>query len=58
MICSLKFEEDVLLKNTALDFCAFGFEAIPHASCYLTSIVDKTCHGPVIALFCATSAVL
>ena len=30
-------------------FCAFGFEAIPHPSCYLTSIVDKTHHGPAIA---------
>ena len=32
-------------------FCAFGFEAIPHLSCYLTSIVNKTHHEPVIALF-------
>ena len=32
-------------------FYAFGFEAIPHPSCYLISIVDKTHYGPVIALF-------
>ena len=31
--------------------CAFGFEVVPHLSCYLTSIMDKTHHGPVIALF-------
>ena len=40
----------VYLKNVALDF-VFGFAAIPHPSCYLTSIMDKTHHGPVIALF-------
>ena len=33
------------------EFCAFDFEAIPHPSCYLTSIVDKTHHGPVISSF-------
>ena len=27
------------LKNVALDF-VFGFEAMPHRSCYLTSIMD------------------
>ena len=32
-------------------FCAFGFEALPYPSCYLTSTVDKTHHGPVIAPF-------
>ena len=32
-------------------FCSFGFEAIPHPSCYLTSIVDKAHHCPVIAPF-------
>ena len=32
-------------------FCVFGFEAMPHTSCYLTSIMDKTHHAPVIALF-------
>ena len=38
-------------------FCAFAFEAMPHPSCYLTSIMDETPYGPVIALFsCATSA--
>ena len=26
----------------------------PHPSCYLTSIMDETHYGPVIALFCAT----
>ena len=31
-------------------FCAFGFEAMPHPSCYLTSIMDKTRRKPVIAL--------
>ena len=44
------------LKNVALDF-AFGFEAMSHPSCYLTSIMDKTHHGPIIALFfCANLA--
>ena len=32
-------------------FCAFGFEAIPIRSCYLTSTVDKGHHGSVIASF-------
>ena len=32
-------------------FCAFGFEAMPHLSCYLTFIMDKTHHGLVIAFF-------
>ena len=32
-------------------FCAFGFEDITHPSCDLTSIVDKTHHGPVIVFF-------
>ena len=32
-------------------FCAFGFEATPHPSCYLNSIVDETHHGLVIATF-------
>ena len=30
--------------------CSFGLEAMPRPSCYLTSIMDKTHHGPVIAL--------
>ena len=34
-----------------LGICAFGFEVIPHPSCYFTFIMDKTRHGPVIALF-------
>ena len=35
----------------------FWFEAIPHPSCYLTSIVDKTHHGHSYCFFfCATSA--
>ena len=32
-------------------FCAFGPEAIGRPSCYLTLIVDKTNHEPVIAPF-------
>ena len=32
-------------------FCACGFEAIPHPSCYHSSIMDKTDHGPVIVPF-------
>ena len=35
----------------SFEFSAFGSEAIPYPSCYLTSIVDKTLHGPVIASF-------
>ena len=38
------------LKKPFLDF-VFGFEARTHPSSYLTSIMDKTYHGPVIALF-------
>ena len=38
-------------------FCVFGFEAIHNSSCYLTSIMDKTQYGSVVAsFFCATSA--
>ena len=52
----LEIQKRRYLKNVALDF-AFGFETMPRPSCYLTSIIDKTYHGPVIALFfCATSA--
>ena len=40
-----------LLQKCCFGFCAFGSEAIPHPSRYLTSIMDKTRHGPVIALF-------
>ena len=39
------------LKNCCFGFCTFGFEAIPHPSCFLTSILDKTHHEPVIAPF-------
>ena len=40
------------MKDVALDGgYVFGFEAIPHPSFYLNSIMDKTRHGPVIALF-------
>ena len=34
-----------------------SFEAMPHPICYLTFIMDETHQGPVIAFFCATSAV-
>ena len=37
---------------------AFDFEAIPRPSCYLTSIVDKTHHGPVFAPFSVISLVI
>ena len=45
------------LKNVALDF-VFGFEAIPHPSCYLTSIMNKTHDGWVsyCSFFCETLA--
>ena len=33
------------------EFCAFEFEAMPHLSCYLTSIVDKTHNRPVVVSF-------
>ena len=50
MICSLRFKEDLLNLKMLLCFkcCAFGFEAIPHRSCYLTSIVDEIQPGSVI----------
>ena len=53
MICSLRFNKRCSFSKMLLcfEFCAFGFEAIPHPNCYLTSIVDKTHHGPVIAPF-------
>ena len=53
MLCCLRFREDVLFLKILLwfGFCTFGFEALPHRSCYLTSIVDETHHGPVIAPF-------
>ena len=34
-------------------FSPFGFEAIPHRSCYLTSIADTM--GQFLLCFCATS---
>ena len=40
----------LLFKKCCVGFCAFGFEAIPHPRFYLTSIMDKTDHGPVVAL--------
>ena len=51
MICSLKFRKDLLSLKCCSGFCAFGFEAMSHPSCYLTSIIEKTHHGPVIVLF-------
>ena len=53
MICSLGFKRDALILKILLcfGFCAFDFEAMPHPSCYLTSIVEKTHHGQVIAPF-------
>ena len=53
IICSLRFKKDVLFFKMLLcfRFCAFGFEAIAHPICYLTSAVDKTCRGPVTASF-------
>ena len=49
MICNLKFKKDVLILKMlfCFEFYAFGFEAIPHPSCYLTSILDKAYNGPV-----------
>ena len=39
------------LKNVALDF-VFGFEAMPHPSCYLTSIMDiKLTMGQLLLFF-------
>ena len=32
-------------------FCAFGFEATPHLSCYLISFADKRHHGQLLLLF-------
>ena len=40
----------LLSEKFCFGFCAFGFEAMPHPSCYLTSIMDKTRHKPVIGL--------
>ena len=38
------------------EFWAFGFEVIPHPSCYLTSVMDKIHHWPVIAFFLCNSS--
>ena len=46
----------LLSSKCSSEFYGFGFEAVPDTSCYLNSIKDKTPHGPVIVLFCATSA--
>ena len=51
MICSLKLNKDFVILKCCCGFCAFGFEAMPHPSCYLTPIMAKTHLGPVIALF-------
>ena len=57
MICSLIFKTYVFLKNVAWDLellllpKSFDFEVKPNLSCYFISIMDKTHHGPVIALF-------
>ena len=51
MICSLKFKKYFAILKCCCRFCAFGFEAMPHQSCNLTTIMAKTHHGPVIALF-------
>ena len=56
MICSLKFKKDVVILKMLLWILCFGFEVMRHPSCYLTFIMDKTHHGLIIALFCATSA--
>ena len=38
------------LKKVALNFVLYVLlEVIPHPSCYVTSTVDKTHHGPVVA---------
>ena len=49
MTYSLKFNNEVYLKNVALDFVLL----VLNPSCYLTSIMDKTHPGPVISLFSA-----
>ena len=50
IICSMRLETMSFSWKCCFGFYAFGFESIHHPSCYLTSIVDKTPHGPVIAL--------
>ena len=51
MICSLKFRKDAFILKMLLWIQSFGFETIPHPSCYLNSITYKTQRGPVVTLF-------
>ena len=51
MVFSLKFKKDVVILKMLLWILCFGFDGMPHPSCYLTSIMNKTHHEPVIALF-------
>ena len=51
MICSLKFEKDVVILKMLLWILCFWFEAMLHPSCYLTSVMNKTHHRLVAALF-------
>ena len=52
MICSLKIKKNIYLKHVAWEFVLLlGSDVIPHPSCYFTSIMNKTHHGPAIALF-------
>ena len=51
MIWAAWNSKKILSEKCCLVFCAFGFEAIPPLNCYLTSIMEKTHHGSVIALF-------
>ena len=46
-----EIKKGVVILKMLLWICAFGFEAMSHPSYYLTSIMDKTRHGLVIALF-------
>ena len=43
--------ENVMVKMLLWMCCAFGFEFMPYPSRYLNSILDKTHHRSVIALF-------
>ena len=40
-----------LSQKCCFGFCVLGFEAMPHTSCYFTSIRDKTHCRPIIAFF-------
>ena len=51
MTGSLNIKKDVPILKMLLWILCFGFEAMFHPSCYLTSIMDKTHHGSVIGLF-------